>query len=194
MTKAAQERVLYGVDSVRTDATVHQPGVMLYFDMMEPLKVLGYEDKGRLLEGIFEYGKYGVVPEFDGLLTVAWGFIRPKLDHDAKRYRERVVKNTYSSYCSKEKKEGRPCLEFEEWCAHKGIDAEGNRAVPYDIERCPTITPTTDTPAAPFARVSAKTMEKAVADEGGKGEEDSPKEKDFDALRRAALAKFDERR
>ena len=54
-----------------------RPGIMVYFDMAEPLKVLGHEEKGRLLDAMLDYGQFGVVPEFDGVLTVVWGFIRP---------------------------------------------------------------------------------------------------------------------
>ena len=59
-----------------------RPGVMLYFDMLEPIRVLSDEDKGRLLVAILEYGKDGVVPEFSGMLALAWGFVRPKIDRD----------------------------------------------------------------------------------------------------------------
>jgi len=48
-----------------------RPGVMLYFDMLEPIRVLPDEDKGRLLVAILEYGKDGVVPEFSGMLMVS---------------------------------------------------------------------------------------------------------------------------
>lgn len=100
-----------------------RPGIMVYFDMAEPIKVLGYEEKGRLLEAMLDYGQFGVIPEFEGYLLFAWGFIRPKLDADAKSYRKKVVKNTYSSFCAKEKKNGNSNpLDFEEWCAKEGID------------------------------------------------------------------------
>lgn len=56
-----------------------RPGIMLYFDILEPLKVLPDADKGRLFVAILEYGQFGVVPEFEGMLAMAWGFIKPKL-------------------------------------------------------------------------------------------------------------------
>lgn len=117
-----------------------QPGVMIYFDIAEPLKGLSYEEKGRLLEAILDYGQFGLVPEFDGLLMVVWGFIRPKLDVDASKYRKKVVKNTYSSYCAKVPKPER--MEYEEWLEYMGMDTEGNRTVPNGSNRHPTITPT----------------------------------------------------
>ena len=129
-----------------------QPGVMIYFDIAEPLKGLSYEEKGRLLEAILDYGRLGREPKFDGLLMVVWGFIRPKLDIDASKYRKRVVKNTYSSYCAKESKANRTAMNFEEWLEYMGMDTEGNRTVPNGSNRHPTtnstITPTlTTTPS-----------------------------------------------
>ena len=53
---------------------------MVYFDLLPPLRVLSYEDKGRLIEAMLEYGQNGVVPEFDGMLALAWGFVKPKSD------------------------------------------------------------------------------------------------------------------
>lgn len=49
-----------------------RPGIMLYFDILEPLKVLPDADKGRLFVAILEYGQFGVVPEFEGMLAMAW--------------------------------------------------------------------------------------------------------------------------
>ena len=65
-----------------------QPGVMLYFDLRNSLARLSYEEKGRILEAVLDYGQYGVVPEFDGMLGLAWDFISPRVDHDKTRYEE----------------------------------------------------------------------------------------------------------
>ena len=62
---------------------------MLYFDRCTALRRLNYEEKGRLLEAILDYGEFGTVPNFDGVLGLAWDFIRPGLDKDRERY-ERV--------------------------------------------------------------------------------------------------------
>lgn len=123
-----------------------RPGIMLYFDMAEPLKVLKNEEKGLLLDAMLDYGQFGVIPEFEGCLTVAWGFIRPKLDADAKSYRKKV-ENTYSSYYAKVKKNGNNApLDFEEWCAKEEIDTtQWTRPVSTDTGRYPSTTPKTET-------------------------------------------------
>ena len=163
-----------------------RPGIMLYFDMAEPLKALGYEEKGRLLEAMLDYGQFGVVPEFEGYLLFAWGFIRPKLDVDAKNYRRTVIKNTHSSYCAKEKKNGNNTpLDFEEWCAIECIDtSEWVRTVSFDTERYPTTN--TDGITTP----SAKSIVETATEGGGKGEEAPLPEKDFETLRREQIAKL----
>lgn len=163
-----------------------RPGIMLYFDMAEPLKGLGYEEKGRLLEAILDYGQFGVDPKFDGFLTIAWGFIRPKLDADAMRYRKTVVQKTHASYCAKEKKAGRTPLDFEEWCVKERIDTEWNHVVSCDTERHPTTTTTATTASKATTTTTATTETSSTADADGevKGEE----EKDFEALRREKLA------
>ena len=69
-----------------------RPGVMLYFDVVPCLERLSMEEKGRLFEAILYYGQFGVVPELEGMVGMAWDFIRPRLDRDAERYEEKREK------------------------------------------------------------------------------------------------------
>lgn len=77
-----------------------RPGVMIYFEVRDSLKFLSLEDKGKLFDAILEYGEFGAVPEFDGMLGVAWAFMKPKLDADAERYWDTVQKRRCK--CGKE--------------------------------------------------------------------------------------------
>jgi len=88
---------------------------MLYFDILEPIRVLPDEDKGRLLVAILEYGKDGTAPEFEGMLALAWGFVRPKIDRDLQEYERTVLRRQYATFCRERKKKGEPELSFEEW-------------------------------------------------------------------------------
>lgn len=63
----------------------NRPGVMIYFEVRDSLQFLSLEDKGKLFDAILEYGEFGVVPKFDGMLGMAWSFMKPKLDVDAER-------------------------------------------------------------------------------------------------------------
>lgn len=67
-----------------------RPGVMFYFDVRPCIKRLSESEKGRLFEAILDYAQYGVIPEMEGMLGVAWDFIQPKIDRDNEKY-EMVV-------------------------------------------------------------------------------------------------------
>ena len=92
-----------------------RPGIMLYFDMLDPIRVLPDADKGRLLVAMLEYGKDGVVPQFDGMLALAWGFVRPKLDRDEGSYENVKLQRKYAAFCKKRSGAGLPKIPFEEW-------------------------------------------------------------------------------
>ena len=94
-----------------------RPGIMLYFDILEPIRVLPDADKGRLLVAMLEYGQSGTVPEFDGMLALAWGFVKPKLDRDDESYEEAKVQRKYAAFCKKRNGLNLPKIPFEEWLA-----------------------------------------------------------------------------
>ena len=172
-----------------------RPGIMIYFDMVEPLKRLDHIGKGRLFEAMLNYGQYGEIPDFDGdgMLLMAWEFILPKLNADERSYRKKVIKNTYSSYCNKAKRSERVPMDFEEWCIKEGIDTtEWCRTVSTGTERYPNTTSKTDTSSTSKTDPYTDGTPKAIAEVagGGKGEEDPPQEKDFEALRREQITKL----
>lgn len=69
-----------------------RPGVMLYFSIRPSIKRLTLEEKGALFEAILDYGQTGVLPEFDGILGVAWDFIQPLIDADGEAYQAKCEK------------------------------------------------------------------------------------------------------
>ena len=73
-----------------------RPGVMIYFDIIGPLKQFSYEQKGRLFEAILDYASEKKHPSFDGLLSLAWEFIRPKIDADEEAYKEVCANRSHS--------------------------------------------------------------------------------------------------
>lgn len=150
-----------------------RPGIMLYFDILEPIQVLPDADKGRLLVAMLEYGQSGTVPEFDGMLALAWGFVKPKLDRDEETYEETKVQRKYAAFCKKRNGLNLPKIPFEEWLAmdnneRQRMATEGNeplRAVNLVASRYPTttttVTPstTTKTTATAAAAVTGTTTE-----------------------------------
>ena len=118
-----------------------RPGIMLYFDILEPIKVLPDADKGRLLVAMLEYGQTGTVPVFDGMLALAWGFVKPKIDKDSEEYNRTVLKRQYATFCRDRKKKGEPDITFEEWMMT--IDDHSYQMISHDTKWYPTTTATT---------------------------------------------------
>ena len=121
-----------------------RPGIMLYFDILEPIRVLPDADKGRLLVAMLEYGQSGVVPEFDGMLALAWGFVKPKIDKDSDEYNRTILKRQYATFCRDRKKKGEPEITFDEWMTNYGD--QSYQVISSDIKCYPT-TSTTTTPS-----------------------------------------------
>lgn len=145
-----------------------RPGIMVYFDMMGPLKVLPDADKGRLFWAMLEYGKSGTVPQFDGMMALAWEFVKPKIDKDSEEYNRTVLKRQYATFCRDRKKKGEPEISFEEWMMT--IDRQSYHLISSDIKWYPTTTTTpatnTSTTTATAAAATANTNE-----DGGSGPE-----------------------
>lgn len=137
-----------------------KPGVMFYFDVRPCIKRLDAAEKGRLFEAILDYGEFGVVPELDGALGVAWDFIQPKLDRDSGRYDRQVEQRKYAVFSRELSKRGLEKIDFETW---KGLsDIERDRLMSDDTVRYPTSTsnpnlqlqPTTSTPTGVAKQVA----------------------------------------
>lgn len=138
-----------------------RPGIMLYFDIRQPLEVLPYEDKGRLFDAILEYGELGTIPEFDGMLAMAWGFIQPKLDRDSKEYERTVLKRQYATFCREIKRKGAPDVPFDEWVVMS--DDERQQMLSHDAIRYPT---TTVTPTAAGTTTGTSTVTPSTTTKG----------------------------
>lgn len=153
-----------------------RPGIMLYFDILEPIRVLPDEDKGRLLVAMLEYGQEGIVPKFEGMLALAWGFVKPKIDKDKDEYNKTVLKRQYATFCRDRKKKGEPDIPFEEWL--RTIDdhptpliTDDNHMISRDTKWYPTTTTstttntTTSTTTAAAATTEDEDATTATADE-----------------------------
>ena len=145
-----------------------RPGIMLYFDILEPIRVLPDSDKGRLLVAMLEYGQDGIVPDFDGMLALAWGFVRPKIDRDKEAYDKQIQQKQYASFSREIKKKGLQPVPFEEWKSLSAI--ERDRLISADIERYPTTTTTatasataTETPSTTPSTTATASATAAVA-------------------------------
>ena len=126
-----------------------RPGIMLYFDILEPIKVLPDADKGRLLVAMLEYGQSGIVPQFDGELglTLAWGFVKPKIDKDESEYNLSVLRRQYATTCRERKRKGEPEITFDEWIkTNSDTDNQKSSMMTNDNQWYPTTSTTPTTP------------------------------------------------
>ena len=145
-----------------------RPGIMLYFDILEPIRVLPDADKGRLLVAMLEYGQSGVVPEFNGMLALAWGFVKPKIDKDESEYNLSVLRRQYATVCRERKRKGEPEITFDEWLNSNGNpDNQRPSMVTNDNQWYPTTTtpttPSTNTSTSTAAAATTNTTEDAAA-------------------------------
>ena len=148
-----------------------RPGIMLYFDILEPIRVLPDADKGRLLVAMLEYGQQGILPEFDGLLALAWGFIKPKLDRDGETYENSKVQRKYAAFCKRRAAQNLPKIPFEEWLNMTDYerermvttDNEPLRAVDFVGSRYPTTTAPATSTVTPSTSTNTNTATSAAA-------------------------------
>lgn len=165
----------------------NRPGVMIYFDIRPNLKLLTLEQRGILFDAILEYGELGVVPELDGILAMAWGFIQPRIDKDAERYNNQVSQRKYATYCREKKRVNEEPLPFDDWKSSKDDDCY--RPITDDDERYPTTSTTTTQPQLQLNNNQLQ-QQKTTAT-GGVGEEyHQNQEQRFEALRRERIAAF----
>lgn len=145
-----------------------RPGIMLYFDILEPIRVLPDADKGRLLVAMLEYGLSGIVPNFENELglTLAWGFVKPKIDKDEAEYNLSVQRRQYATVCRERKRKGEPEITFDDWLKTIG-NGEHQTPSPMtnDNQWYPTTTTstTTTTPTTTAAAATTTDQEDAAA-------------------------------
>ena len=115
-----------------------RPGIMVYFNILEPIKGLSDEDRGKLLVAMLEYGQDGVIPNLEGPLVFVWPFVRQMIDKDEQRYDDMKIQREYAVFCKKRKRILMPKILFEDWIVMS--DDERQRAVDPVASRYPTTT------------------------------------------------------
>ena len=76
---------------------------LMYLDYEEQFALLTDEQLGQLLRTVMEYERTQIVPELDGIVKMAFSFIKAQLDRDREKYEDRCAKNKENG-----KKGGRP--------------------------------------------------------------------------------------
>lgn len=148
-----------------------RPGIMLYFDMIGPIRVLPDADKGRLLVAMLEYGKDGTAPEFDGMLALAWEFVKPKIDRDEAEYNLSVQRRQYATVCRERKKKGEPEITFDEWVKSNYIKSNQSASLmTNDNQWYPTTTTSTTTPTTTITSTTTTTAAAVTTSTNADGE------------------------
>ena len=108
-----------------------KPGVMFYFEVRPCLRRLTAEEKGVLFDAILDYGEFGAEPELEGMVGVAWDFLRPRLDRDNDRYERQIDQKQYALYVREAKKQNIQPLSMSDWKLRQkeGADREASAAI-----------------------------------------------------------------
>lgn len=81
---------------------------LMYLDYEEQFNLLTDEQIGKLIRAIFKYENTGEVEELDGMVKMAFSFIKTQLDRDREKYQARCEKNRENA-----KKGGRPKKQMD---------------------------------------------------------------------------------
>lgn len=76
---------------------------LIYLDYEEQFNLLTDEQIGQLMRAIIKYEKTREIPQLNGIVKMAFSFIKTQLDRDRKKYEARCEKNRENA-----KKGGRP--------------------------------------------------------------------------------------
>ena len=92
-----------------------RPGFMIYFDTAPAFERLDDADAGRLIKALLSYSSMGELLPLDGMASLAFDLIRPKLDRDAEKYVEKIQKRKYAGYSKACRDRGEEPLDLDSW-------------------------------------------------------------------------------
>lgn len=67
---------------------------LIYLDYQEQFELLTDEQAGQLIKAIIKYEKTGEIPELDGMIKMAFSFIKTQLDRDREKWQEEKQKRS----------------------------------------------------------------------------------------------------
>jgi len=76
---------------------------LIYLDYEEQFNLLTDEQVGQLMRAIIKYERTREIPQLDGVIKIAFSFIKTQLDRDREKYEARCEKNRENA-----KRGGRP--------------------------------------------------------------------------------------
>lgn len=104
---------------------------LIYLDYEEQFNLLTDEQIGQLMRAIMEYEKTGNEPVLDGMLKMAFSFIKTQLDRDREKYNKKCEKNKQNGA-----KGGRPKKKQEDNKKPNGFNkSEGLKQKPKKADK-----------------------------------------------------------
>lgn len=95
---------------------------VMYGDYKQHLDLLTYEQKGKLLDALMVYANSGDIPQEDGMVMMAFSFIKAQIDRDNEKFRETCKKRSQAGKKGAEEKKAKQAnADFAE-------QAEANQA------------------------------------------------------------------
>ena len=85
------------------ESSMDKNSFLIYLDYEEQFNLLTDEQVGQLMRAIIKYEKTGIVPELEGMLKMAFSFIKTQLDRDREKYNKKCEQNRENA-----KRGGRP--------------------------------------------------------------------------------------
>ena len=92
-----------------------KPGVMIYFEIMETVRLLNDQQAAALFRAILEYGLTKKEPPLPDDLMILWPLVRMRLDSDDERYYQVSQKKRYGAYVRWAKHNHTEPLPYDRW-------------------------------------------------------------------------------
>lgn len=73
---------------------VDKKSFLIYLDYEEQFSLLSDEELGQLMRAIMEYEKTQQIPELNGMVKMAFSFIKQQLDRDTEKWHEEKKKRS----------------------------------------------------------------------------------------------------
>ncbi len=105
-------------------------GFIVYFDWLETLEKFSKEQAGEIFFAMFNFGKNGVIPEFDDFaVETAFSFIKRTLERDMEAYEKKCIARSENG-----KKGGRPKKDDSDKKLTKAKKAHTDTETDTDID------------------------------------------------------------
>lgn len=100
---------------------------VLYHDIREPLKLLSDEERGRLFLALLDYSEFGIMPDYDGSLGMAFAFVRTSIDRDSEAWEAKRQKRADAG------RKGGQATQANASIAKQNKQRQANQAVPAPV-------------------------------------------------------------